>query len=92
MPFHASFFRFDFLGKLIESFYLLTWGKKAPEKQKYFPGAFHIGTFWKLLLTTSSRRFGIRVSKAINLERLIQKGRNRQAPPKGIHEPFGGFT
>jgi hypothetical protein len=41
---------------------------------------------------TSPRRFGIWVCTAINLERLISKGRSGKAPPKGNHKPFGGFT
>jgi hypothetical protein len=35
------------------------------------PSGFGMGTFRKLLLITFPRRFGIRVSKAINLESLI---------------------
>jgi len=49
-----------------------------------------MGTLRKLLLITSSRRLGVRINKPINLERLISEGRNRKAPPKENHKPFGG--
>jgi len=64
----------------------------ASRGMKKIPWRFNIGTFQKPLLITSPKRFGVRVSKAINLERLNLKGRNRQAPPKGNLKPFGGFT
>jgi hypothetical protein len=46
-----------------------------------------IKTMWEPAST-----YKCRVNKAINLEGLILKGRNRKAPPKGNHKPFGGLT
>jgi hypothetical protein len=36
-----------------------TKGGKAPRRYKNLPGALDIGTFWKLLLMTSSRWLGV---------------------------------
>jgi len=62
------------------------------EKGKLLPRRSDMGILRKLLLITSSKRLGVRINKPINLERLISEGRNRKAPPKGNHKPFGGFT
>jgi len=44
---------------------------RKPPKGIETPWRLYIGNFRNLLLMISSRRFGIRVSKAINLEPLI---------------------
>jgi len=65
--------------------------RKAPKRQKS-PCSHRRRTFRKFLFIRHSIRLEVRERKAINLERLIQKGRNGKAPPKGNHKPFGGFT
>ncbi len=52
------------------------------------PRRLPIGAFRKLLLMISSRRFGIQINKAMNLECLIPKGRTGRYLQREILSPL----